>query len=109
MFSVIIKNKPCALTGIAQLVRHPPAKRKVAGSIPSQGSCLDYGPGPRLGDMQEATDQCFSYTSVVSLPLFLLPFPSLSKAKYVKSLTKKPNLVNWIFEKECLTVLICIL
>ena len=43
-----------ALTGVAQLVGHHPTKQKVAGFIPSQGTCLDCGFGPQLGHVGEA-------------------------------------------------------
>ena len=44
---------------------------KVTGSIPGQGTCLGCGPDPQMGarETQPHID--------VSLPLFLLPFPSL--------------------------------
>ena len=35
----------CALAGVAQWVEHQPVNQKVAGSIPSQGTCLGGGPG----------------------------------------------------------------
>ena len=41
-----IEKYLCALTGMAQLVEHCPAKQRVAGLIPSQGTCLTCGPGP---------------------------------------------------------------
>ena len=34
---------------MAQWVGHHPTKRKVAGSIPSEGTCLGCRPGPHLG------------------------------------------------------------
>ena len=48
-----------------------PVNQRVTGSIPSWGACLGCGPGPQLGacEGQQHVD--------VSLPLFLLPFPSL--------------------------------
>ena len=61
-----------ALAGVAQWIEHRPANQRTAGSIPSQGTCLGCGPGPRLGwgcEKQPHID--------VSLPLFLPPFPSL--------------------------------
>ena len=69
---------------MAQLVGHRPAKQKVAGLIPGQGTCLGcglgpwakYTQGPRSGHMREATDQYFFHIDV-SLPLFLPPFPCL--------------------------------
>ena len=45
-----------ALAGVAQLVGYHPAKRKVASSIPSQGTCLGCKFGPWLGHVQEAMD-----------------------------------------------------
>ena len=56
-------------------------KQRVAGSIPSQGTCLGCGPGPQWGpsDRQPHID--------VSLPLFVPPFP-LSKNKQIKSWKK---------------------
>ena len=49
---------------------------KVAGSIPSQGTCLGFGPGPQLGAW-EIQPIAISLTHHVSLPLFLPPLPSL--------------------------------
>ena len=53
-----------------------PVDREVAGSVPSQDTCLGCGPGPQLGAWER---QLFavSLTHHVSLPLFLPPFPSL--------------------------------
>ena len=45
-----------ALTGVAQWVGHCSAKRKVAGSIPSQGTGLGGVFSVQLGHIQEATD-----------------------------------------------------
>ena len=40
-----------ALAGVAQWTERPPANQRVAGSIPSQSTCLGCGPGqvPRRG------------------------------------------------------------
>ena len=38
-----------ALTSVAQLVEYHPAKGKVAGSIPGQGTCLGCGLVPQMG------------------------------------------------------------
>ena len=38
-----------ALAGVAQWIEHRPANQKVAGSIPSRGTCLGYRPGPQCG------------------------------------------------------------
>ena len=59
-----------ALAGVAQWTERWPMKQEVTGLIPSQGTCLGCGPGPQLG-------ACKRQPIDVSLPLFLLPFPSL--------------------------------
>ena len=41
---------------MAQVVGHCPARRIVAGSISSQGTCLGCEFGPQLGYIHEATD-----------------------------------------------------
>ena len=71
--SVYIKNLCLALAGIAQWIERGPANQGVAGSIPSQGTCLGCRPGSQWGmhGRQPHIDG--------SLPLFLLPFPSLLK------------------------------
>ena len=38
-----------ALAGVAQWIEHWPMNQRVASLIPSQGTCLDCGPGPHLG------------------------------------------------------------
>ena len=35
-----------ALAGVAQWTEHRPVNQRVAGSIPTQGTCLGSGPGP---------------------------------------------------------------
>ena len=59
------------LTRVAQLVDHRSVKPKVAGLIPSQGTCLGCGFNPWSGHMREAIDRCFSSTLAPSLPLCL--------------------------------------
>ena len=44
-----LQIKTPSLPGVAQWIEHQPAKRKVTGSIPSQGTCLGCGPGPQEG------------------------------------------------------------
>ena len=60
-----------ALAGVAQWIEGRPANQMVAGSIPRQGTCLGWGPGPQYTarEKQPHID--------VSLPLFLPPFPSI--------------------------------
>ena len=50
--------------GVAQWLEHWPVNQKVTSSIPSQGTCLSYGPGPQYG-------ACEKQPTDVSLPLFL--------------------------------------
>ena len=45
--SVPIKTIIGALAGVAQWIECGPANQRVAGSIPSQGTCLGCGPGPQ--------------------------------------------------------------
>ena len=44
-----------ALAGVAQCIECQPENQRIAGLIPSQGTCLGCGPGPWLGTTQEAT------------------------------------------------------
>ena len=66
-----------ALTDVAQWFGHCTPNQKVAGSIPSQGTCLEYGPGPQLGPCKRQpmdvslTYQCFSPSPPPSIPLSL--------------------------------------
>ena len=55
------------LAGVAQWTEHWPVNQRVISSIPSQGTCLGYGPGPQLGAQGRQRH------SDVSLP----PFPSV--------------------------------
>ena len=74
------QNHPAfTLAGVAQWAEHWPANQGVAGSIPSQSTCLGCRPGPWWGESkkQPHTD--------VSLPLPSLSSP-VSKNKYIKSL-----------------------
>ena len=75
-----MKKQFYTLAGVAQWIKYWPANQRVAGSIPSQGTCLRRGPGPqvRVHERQPHTE--------VSFP-FSLPFP-LSKNKFKKSLKK---------------------
>ena len=41
-----IDSKRCDNTGVAQWIEYQPANQRVAGLIPSQGTCLGCGPGP---------------------------------------------------------------
>ena len=64
---------------MAQWIECRPVNQRVAGSVPSQGTCLGCGPSPQLGALERHID--------VSLPLS--PSLLLSKNKQIKSLKKK--------------------
>ena len=65
------KNHMIALAGVAQWIECWPANQRVTCSIGSQGTCLGCRPGTLKG-------ACTRQPHInVSLPLFLLPFPSL--------------------------------
>ena len=72
-----VKNINQALTCVAQLVEHRLVKQKVAGLIPSQGTCLGCGPLPNGGVCERQpinisfTHQCVSPSLPPSLPLSL--------------------------------------
>ena len=55
-------------------------KAKGCHPIPSQSTCLGFGPGPQLGQVPGTADQCFSFTSMFLSLSFSLPSP-LSKNK----------------------------
>ena len=44
---IIFDNFKIALAGVAQRIECKPANQRVAGLIPSQGTCLGCGPGPQ--------------------------------------------------------------
>ena len=64
------KKKRLDLAGVAQWIESQPLNQRVAGSIPSQGTCLGCVPGPkkRAHERQPHTD--------APHPLLLLPFSS---------------------------------
>ena len=49
LYWLIKLNIKCdtALAGVAQWIERGPANQRVAGSIPSQGTCLGCEPGPQ--------------------------------------------------------------
>ena len=75
LFNVSIRT--LALTGVAQWIECQPARQKLAGLIPSQGTCLGCGPDPQLGAWERQliyvslTHRCFSPSLSLSLPLSL--------------------------------------
>ena len=68
-------NKILALAGVAWWIEYQPVNRKVAGSIPSQGTCLGHGPRPQLGACERQptyaslAHQCFSPSLSTFFPL----------------------------------------
>ena len=46
---IFLIKRSFALAGVAQWIECRPANQRVAGSIPSQDTCLGCGPGPQLG------------------------------------------------------------
>ena len=75
-----------ALVGVEQKIEHQTVKRRIANSIPREDTWLGCRPGlqPRECKRQPRID--------ISLPLFLLPFPSL--LKYIKSLKNETYLIS---------------
>ena len=69
-----------AWAGVAQWIECQPVNQKVAGLIPSQGTCLGLQARSPSGGVQEATNRCFSHTSMFLSLCFSLP-PPLSKNK----------------------------
>ena len=67
MSSFIFRKCPPALAGVAQWTEHRPANQRVIGSIPSQGTCLGYRPGPQLGAHERQPH--------IDVSLFLPPSP----------------------------------
>ena len=60
------KTSTEALAGVAQWIECWPMNQRVAGSIPSQGTCLCCGPGPQWGRGMHERQPHID----VSLPLF---------------------------------------
>ena len=48
-YIINVSSKVWALAGVAQWIESGPTKQRVAGSIPSHGTCLGCGPGPLWG------------------------------------------------------------
>ena len=57
------------LAGVAQWIEYRPANQRVAGSIPSQGTCLGCRPGPQYGAHQrQPATTCRWFSPSFSLP-----------------------------------------
>ena len=74
-FSFLIKLEGIALASVAELVGHHSVKQRVAGSIPSQGTCV-VGLVPLWGGYESNQLMFLSHINI-SLPLFLHPILSL--------------------------------
>ena len=83
-------------------LEHLPTHQKVAGLILGQGTDVGCGFNPRSGPVQEATDQCFSLTTMFLSVFLSLPY-SLSKIseyislggnKKIKSISLDEDLKN---------------
>ena len=61
----VLQCAPLVLAGVVQWIERRPAKQRVTGSIPSQGTCLGCRPGPHLGARERQPHMD------VSLPFFL--------------------------------------
>ena len=59
------------LAGVAQWTERGLVNQRVAGSIPSQGTCLSCGPGPQLGACEGQPHIDVSFSLSPSLPLSL--------------------------------------
>ena len=80
--NVLFLKRNCTLAGMAQRIEHLTLNQRVPGSIPSQGTCL-MRTSPQWGacERQPRID--------ASLPLILLPFPSLEINKILKKKIKQ--------------------
>ena len=79
-----------ALDGVAQLVGCHPVNQNVVDLTPGQGTCLGCRFSPQQGSVQEATDQCFSFTS-----MFLsLSFSLCSSLSRTNTRKKAISLIN---------------
>ena len=73
-----------ALAGMAQRIECRPANRRVAGSIPSQGTRLDCGPGPQWGLSR-------GNHTLMFLSLSSPPFPSVFKKNFFGTENSTPR------------------
>ena len=76
-------KKRVNLAGVTQWIECCPSNQRVAGSTPSQSTCLGCEPGPQVGAHERQPH------IEVSLPLFLPPTAlSKNKNKYLKKYFK---------------------
>ena len=84
----VMKKNLMALAGVAQWIERRPANQRVAGSIPSQGTCLGCGPAPQWGYVRDNHTLMF-----LSL---------LKKKKKIQEYTEKEK--SWISDKNFYTL-----
>ena len=77
-------------------VGHCPSKQNLAGSIPGQGTCLGCRLGPQSERVWEATDKCFSLTSIFLSLSPSLPLSLLKTKRYTYFITQQFYLsISW--------------
>ena len=66
-----IHGSKTALAAVAQWIKRRPANQDVTGSIPSQGTCLGYRPGPQVGahERQQHINVSLSFSLPFSLKI----------------------------------------
>ena len=74
-----LKMEKLSLAGVTQWIECQLVNQKVAGLIPSQGTCLGCGPGSPVWGHMRGNQLMYLPHIDVFLPLFLPPFPSLYK------------------------------
>ena len=62
----LLEFRSVSLAGLAQCIEHRLMNQKVTGSIPSQGTGLDCGPGPQLVDYRGNQSMFLSFPSPLS-------------------------------------------
>ena len=93
--SFFLKRTMIALTRWFSWLDQPPGHQKVAGSASSQGTYVGRLLGPQLGCAQEATDPCFSLTSMF-LSLSLSFSFSLSTCLFLSPISPPPSLSHYL-------------
>ena len=68
---IFLSKRSFALAGVAQWIECRPANQRVAGSIPSQDTCLGCGPGPQWETCKRQPHIVVYLPLAPSLPRFL--------------------------------------
>ena len=69
--TIFLKKLHSALASVAQWIEHWPMNQRVTGLIPSQGTCLGYGPGPQWGVQWRDNHTLMFLSLFFSLPSIL--------------------------------------